>query len=263
MEPLPCLAGIGSRSSAPHGALCALGCQVVLFERATFLVISHTCMDSGGQRVRDPHRFEKISNIIKQFKLSCGSVELDACFFQTNFFPCAIGSLSSLCLCLVCSQARTLSLARSVHLRNRLRRSESMFAAQLSLHTHTHTNRKSASQFQSMEVRNENFAAYIDYFTTNTYVMVIMADATIRTLLDRDPMGVPRIHSGVGSTHSAGTCAHACVCGGGDIVPYLTRCSIMCLHALVFGLLRQRRPPLCSTSATPESISSVSRVCKA
>lgn len=84
--------------------------EVVLFERATFLVISHTCMDGGGQRVRDPHRFEKISNIIKQFKLSCG---------------------------------------------------------------------KSASQFQSMEVRNENFAAYIDYFTTNTYVMVIMADATI------------------------------------------------------------------------------------
>ena len=34
-----------------------------------------------------------------------------------------------------------------------------------------------------MEVRNENFAAYIDYFTTNTYVMVIMADATIRTFL--------------------------------------------------------------------------------
>jgi Ras-related GTP-binding protein A/B len=30
-----------------------------------------------------------------------------------------------------------------------------------------------------MEVRNENFAAYIDYFTTNTYVMVIMSDASI------------------------------------------------------------------------------------
>lgn len=82
--------------------------EVVLFERATFLVISHTCEDSV--RARDPHRFEKISNIIKQFKLSCS---------------------------------------------------------------------KTAAQFQSMEVRNENFAAYIDYFTTNTYVMVIMADASI------------------------------------------------------------------------------------
>jgi len=50
--------------------------EVVLFEKATFLVISHS--DSYQYRPRDqmwchqdPHRFEKISNIIKQFKLSC------------------------------------------------------------------------------------------------------------------------------------------------------------------------------------------------
>ncbi|XP_061454107.1 ras-related GTP-binding protein A isoform X3 [Rhineura floridana] len=41
--------------------------EVLLFERATFLVISHyQCKEQ-----RDIHRFEKISNIIKQFKLSC------------------------------------------------------------------------------------------------------------------------------------------------------------------------------------------------
>jgi len=82
--------------------------EVVLFERATFLVISHTHVAS--QKPRDPHRFEKISNIIKQFKLSCS---------------------------------------------------------------------KSTSQFQSMEVRNKNFAAYIDVFTPNTYIMVIQSDVTI------------------------------------------------------------------------------------
>ena len=41
--------------------------EVLLFERATFLVISH-------YRTRphiDVNRFEKVSNIIKQFKLSC------------------------------------------------------------------------------------------------------------------------------------------------------------------------------------------------
>eukprot|EP00039_Didymoeca_costata_P012816 m.186417 g.186417 ORF g.186417 m.186417 type:complete len:307 (+) comp15591_c0_seq1:112-1032(+) len=81
--------------------------EVVLFERATFLVISHTSVDAKN---RDIHRFEKISNIIKQFKLSCS---------------------------------------------------------------------KTSSQFQSMEVKSDNFAAYIDMFTTNTYVMVIMSDATI------------------------------------------------------------------------------------
>eukprot|EP00124_Ichthyophonus_hoferi_P002791 Ihof_evm2s207 gene=Ihof_evmTU2s207 len=80
--------------------------EVVLFERATFLVISH----STRMEYVDLHRFEKISNIIKQFKLSCT---------------------------------------------------------------------KAHSQFQSVEVRNSNFAAFIDVFTSNTYVMVIMSDASI------------------------------------------------------------------------------------
>jgi len=45
--------------------------EVVLFERATFLVISHASAKSH----QDAHRFEKISNIIKQFKLSCGKMQ--------------------------------------------------------------------------------------------------------------------------------------------------------------------------------------------
>eukprot|EP00126_Sphaerothecum_destruens_P009336 Sdes_comp20485_c0_seq2m14868 len=80
--------------------------EVVLFERATFLVISH----STRSEHRDVHRFEKISNIIKQFKLLCS---------------------------------------------------------------------KSQAQFQSMEVRNSKFAAFIDVFTSNTYVMVVMSDPNI------------------------------------------------------------------------------------
>ncbi|CAH3194777.1 unnamed protein product [Porites evermanni] len=81
--------------------------EVLLFERATFLVISYCQRKSH----KDVHRFEKISNIIKQFKLSCSK-----------------------------------------------------------LHAH----------FQSMEVRNSSFGAFIDVFTPNTYVMVIMSDSTIR-----------------------------------------------------------------------------------
>jgi len=80
--------------------------EVLLFERATFLVISY-CQRRPH---RDVHRFEKVSNIIKQFKLSCS---------------------------------------------------------------------KLAAHFQSMEVRNSNFAAFIDVFTSNTYVMVIMSDPSI------------------------------------------------------------------------------------
>lgn len=82
------------------------GDEVLLFERATFLVISH-CQRNLQ---RDIHRFEKVSNIIKQFKLSCSKV---------------------------------------------------------------------AAQFQSMEVRNSNFSAFIDLFTTNTYIMVIISDPHI------------------------------------------------------------------------------------
>ncbi|CAG2191217.1 RRAGA_B [Mytilus edulis] len=80
--------------------------EVLLFERATFLVISH-CERKPHS---DVHRFEKISNIIKQFKLSCS---------------------------------------------------------------------KLAATFQSMEVRNSCFSAYIDLFTSNTYIMVVMSDTTI------------------------------------------------------------------------------------
>jgi Ras-related GTP-binding protein A/B len=79
---------------------------VVLFEKSTFLVISN--YDAKGHE--DSHRFEKISNIIKQFKLSC---------IKTNF------------------------------------------------------------QFQSMVVRNQKFTAFIDEFTSSTYLMVIVSDPDI------------------------------------------------------------------------------------
>jgi len=45
--------------------------EVVLFERNTFLLISH----ASRRNMQDSHRFEKISNIVKQFKLSCAKVK--------------------------------------------------------------------------------------------------------------------------------------------------------------------------------------------
>jgi len=80
--------------------------EVVLFEIATFLVISHASTRSH----HDAHRFEKISNIIKQFKLSCN---------------------------------------------------------------------KMGSQFQTMEVRNSHFSAFIDSLTSNACVMIIISDPNI------------------------------------------------------------------------------------
>ena len=80
--------------------------EVLLFEKATFLVISYY----ERKKHKDIHRFEKVSNIIKQFKLSCS---------------------------------------------------------------------KLAAQFQSMEVRNANFAAFIETFTPNTFIMVITSDVMV------------------------------------------------------------------------------------
>ncbi|GFW70627.1 ras-related GTP-binding protein B [Trichonephila clavipes] len=80
--------------------------EVLLFERATFLVIARAERKEHG----DVHRFEKVSNIIKQFKLSCSKI---------------------------------------------------------------------AAQFQSMQLSNGNFSAYIDVFTPNTYVMVVISDPNI------------------------------------------------------------------------------------
>ncbi|RKO86003.1 Gtr1/RagA G protein conserved region-domain-containing protein, partial [Blyttiomyces helicus] len=95
--------------------------EVVLFERTTFLVISH----SNQTQHADVHRFEKISNIVKQFKLSCS---------------------------------------------------------------------KTQAQFQSMEIRNPLFAAFIDVLTPNTYVMVIMSDPTIQSAATLINIGAARSH---------------------------------------------------------------------
>lgn len=97
--------------------------EVVLFEKATFLVISHVSTLSTEKY--DSHRFERISNIIKQFKLSCS---------------------------------------------------------------------KTQSNFQGMEVRNSHFSAFIDIFTGNTYMMVIMMRPDVSTTLTHLNIAAARKH---------------------------------------------------------------------
>lgn len=95
--------------------------EVVLFEKATFLVISH----ATHKEHNDLHRYEKISNIIKQFKLSCS---------------------------------------------------------------------KTQSQFKSMEVKNQNFSAFIDVFTANTYIMIIMSNPKIQPAATMLNVAAARVH---------------------------------------------------------------------
>jgi Ras-related GTP-binding protein A/B len=99
--------------------------EVVLFERATFLVISDVSRLKNKSECYDSHRFERISNIIKQFKLSCGKIQ---------------------------------------------------------------------SQFQGIEVRNSLFTAYIDMFTANTYIMIIMSNANVPAALTQLNIASAREH---------------------------------------------------------------------
>lgn len=95
--------------------------EIVLFEKATFLVISH----ATHKEQEDVHRYEKISNIIKQFKLSCS---------------------------------------------------------------------KSSSQFVSMEVNNKNFTAFLDQFTTNTYIMIIISNPLMQSAATNLNIAAARPH---------------------------------------------------------------------
>ncbi|EEB05443.1 Gtr1/RagA G protein Gtr1 [Schizosaccharomyces japonicus yFS275] len=54
--------------------------EAVLFERTTFLVISS--YSSSRNVATDIHRFEKISNIVKQFKLSCSKMQAQFTSFE-------------------------------------------------------------------------------------------------------------------------------------------------------------------------------------
>lgn len=63
--------------------------EIVLFESTTFLVIANSEDKRAGKVAHgDSHRFEKISNIIKQFKLSCRKAQatFDGMMVQNSLF---------------------------------------------------------------------------------------------------------------------------------------------------------------------------------
>ena len=64
-----------------------------MFERVTFLVIAQC----SRKQHHDVHRFEKISNIIKQFKLSCGRSQSQplSMHISNSTFSAFVGSFTS------------------------------------------------------------------------------------------------------------------------------------------------------------------------
>ena len=115
--------------------------EVLLFEKSTFLIIAH------AQRTdhRDIHRFEKISNIIKQFKLSCIKLAAQFTVSVLHFenYTCST------------TQSKTWFLTIYFFFYN----------------------------LQYMEVRNSKFSAFLDAFTNHTYLCVVMPQSTFSTRL--------------------------------------------------------------------------------
>ncbi|EKX47497.1 hypothetical protein GUITHDRAFT_86396 [Guillardia theta CCMP2712] len=103
-----------------HLASFCQGCgadEVVLFERATFLVISH----STQKAFRDVHRFEKISNIIKQFKLSCSKsqAQFNRMQIKNSKFTAIIDAFTpTTCIMVICSDPAALPAMTLVNINN-------------------------------------------------------------------------------------------------------------------------------------------------
>lgn len=76
--------------------------EAIIFEKNTFLVLSHYC----SKNLTDVQRFEKISHIIKKFKLSCMSCnsEFQSMVIQTKNFTSYLDELtSSTCIMVILS----------------------------------------------------------------------------------------------------------------------------------------------------------------
>ena len=65
----------------------------MLFEKATFLVVAQVTR----KEFTDHHRFEKVSNIIKQFKLSCSRMgaQFDSIHIRNSEFSAFIDSFTN------------------------------------------------------------------------------------------------------------------------------------------------------------------------
>jgi Ras-related GTP-binding protein A/B len=93
--------------------------EIVLFEKTTFLIIAHHAL----KKHKDKLRFERMSNIVKQFKLSC----------QYYSFLLLNNPLS-----------------------------------------------KMGAMIKQIQVKNQFFNAYIQEFTNNTYIMVVVSKSKIQ-----------------------------------------------------------------------------------
>ena len=73
--------------------------EIIVFERTTFLVVTHL-----PSKPKNHHRFEKISNIVKQFKLSCSRMQskFEGMEIESDDCKLILDSLTSNTYILIC-----------------------------------------------------------------------------------------------------------------------------------------------------------------
>ena len=131
--------------------------EVVLFERATFLVISH-----ATHKVRRALSF--------WFSLE-GVVAARRQPLRVGHCP-SVGSAWGVDMNCGCGCAPLQQPHGDIHRFEKISNIIKQFKLSCS---------KMQSQFQGMMVGNSSFTAYVDSFTSNTYVMIILSNPLIRT----------------------------------------------------------------------------------
>lgn len=158
--------------------------EVVLFERATFLVISHSQANNNNKSIQKPEK-NLDSNETKESVLTTLAVSGPE---STEKVESPVSEHPE-------NYDNKVSQSESVAVSTKKELPESLPISDRGVATHFDAHRfekisnivkqfklscgKAQSQFQGMEVRNSCFAAYIDAFTAHTYIMVIVSDPNI------------------------------------------------------------------------------------
>jgi len=140
--------------------------EVVLFERATFLVISQA--QSGNETEEDGLTATPPSSLPDHDGQSPGGSSMD----PPSEIP---GDLDSSALA-SSEIPKYKHLSRTHHFDAHRFEKISNIIKQFKLSCG-----KAQSQFQGMQVQNSRFTAYIDQFTVNTYIMVIVSNPSVHT----------------------------------------------------------------------------------
>ncbi len=165
--------------------------EVVLFERATFLVISQGHAQKGYSSTNTSNQ-RKISDttIDGTSKASPSSETEDALSPQDDNTATIVPSTQEGAITTTTTATTSINSPPISTNHRQLTRSTAK-SPQFDAHRFEKISNivkqfklscgKTQSQFSAMEVRNSKYSAFIDAFTANTYIMVIVSDPSIHT----------------------------------------------------------------------------------